>query len=189
MRIFIRGLVRWLPLGLAVTMVLLTVSIVTQQTYRTGADDPQVQMARDAARAIDAGADPATVVGSGTVDPTVSLAPFLIVYNASGSPVAGSGKIGGTIPTPPAGVLSATVAVGTNRVTWQPDAQTRIASVEVATKNGGVVLAGRSLQEVEAREDRLTQSMALAWVGTMLATLAAVVAVVWLEDRRALPVA
>lgn len=175
MSLSMRSLMRWLPLGMAVTLVLGVAYAVGQQAYRRGADDPQVMMARDIAASIAAGTSADQVVSNETVDPSRSLAPFVIVFDAEKKVVVSSLELGGASPVPPMGVLDAATASGENRVTWQPRPDARIASVIVAVEGGprGYVLAGRSLRETEDRVDRLTTMVALGWLVTMLATLAA----------------
>lgn len=68
-----RSLVRvafatFLPLAVLATLLAGLVSVQAQQGFRSGANDPQLQLAEDAARALDAGGDPAVVVGPGSVD-------------------------------------------------------------------------------------------------------------------------
>ncbi len=161
----------WLPGALVLTIACGFTYVAVQQVYRQGADDPQIQMAADAAARLDAGADAASVVPSETVDVAQSLAVFVIVYSADDAPVASSARLDGATPTPPTGVLEAARTKGENRVTWQPQPGVRIASVEVAAADGRVVLAGRSLREAEARVDRLTQMAGLAWLGGLFALL------------------
>jgi hypothetical protein len=116
------------------------------------------------------------VVSNETIDPSVSLAPFIIVFDAAQKPVISSAQLDGATPVPPAGVLDASKTSGENRVTWQPRRDTRIAAVVVPVEGGagGFVLAGRSLRVVEQRVDSLTLMVALGWLGTMVATFAAV---------------
>ena len=186
MRLLGRSFIKWLPLGVAVTMLSVIVYGSAQQTYRQGANDPQIQMAEDAARALATGASPAEIVGSGTVDPSVSLAPFLIVTDADGNVVASGMRIGGSSPVPPKGVLDSAAQKGENRVTWQPRATVRIASVEVPVSGSGkgFVVAGRSLRVVEEREDALLQLVAAGWIGTVLATFAVIASLGWIKERR-----
>ncbi len=177
MSLLARSLLRWLPLGLGCTLVLGICYAIVQQTYRQGANDPQIMVAHDVAAALAAGKTPDEVVSNETIDPSVSLAPFIIVFDAAQKPVISSARFGGTTPVPPVGVLDASKTSGENRVTWQPRRDTRIAAVVVPVEGGagGFVLAGRSLRVVEERVDSLTLMVALGWLGTMVATFAAVV--------------
>ena len=183
MRALPKALLRWLPLGLAITMVCGIVYILVQQTYRQNVNDQQVMVARDIAAGLEAGKRPDELVSRETVDPSKSLAPFVIVFDGDGRVVVSTVELAGKTPEPPRGVLDAAKASGENRVTWQPRADARIASVVVPVKGGaqGYVLAGRSLREVEERVSTLTLSMGVGWAATMIATLLASLAAARIE--------
>jgi hypothetical protein len=176
MSLLARSFLRWLPIAVACTLVLGITYVLIQQSYRMGADDPQIMVAHDVAAQIAAGTAPDQLVSNEPIDPSVSLAPFVIVFDATHKPIVSSARLAGAIPLPPAGVLDASKATGQNKVTWQPRSDTRIASVVVPVKGGadGFVLAGRSLLVVEQRVDTMTLMMGLGWAGTMVATLLAV---------------
>jgi len=167
----------WLPIAVAVTVVFGFAYVAVQQTYRNGADDPQIQLAEDTAARLDAGDPESDVVPIDVVNLAESLSPFVILFDAQNNVIDGSGVLDGAPPTPPAGVLDTARSAGRNRVTWQPRPSVRIASVSVATKDGRVVLWGRSLRESESRVDQLTQTAAIAWIAAMLGTLMACAAV------------
>lgn len=187
MRVLPKALARWLALGLAITMVCGIVYAVVQQTYRRNANDPQVMVAHDTAAGLEAGKRPDELVSRETVDPSKSLAPFVIVFDADRHVVASTLQLAGKTPEPPAGVLEAAKASGENRVTWQPRSDARIASVVVPVKGGaqGYVLAGRSLREVEDRVDALGTMVVLGWAATMIATLLASLVAARLESDAA----
>jgi hypothetical protein len=171
-----RAFLKWLPLAVGCTLVLGIAYAIVQQTYRMDANDPQTMVAHDVAAALAAGKTPDEVVSNETIDPSVSLAPFIIVFDAAQKPLVSSAQLDGAILVPPAGVLDASKTTGENRVTWQPRRDTRIAAVVVPVEGGGgFVLAGRSLRLVEQRVDAMTLMVALGWIGTMVATFAAVV--------------
>lgn len=185
MSLFIRAFPKWLPIGVAVTLVIGISYIFVQQSYRMGANDPQIMMARDTAAALAAGTPADQLVSRERVDPSKSLAPFVIVLDATGKVVVSSMQLDGATPVPPSGVLDAAKASGENRVTWQPRADARTAAVVVPVKGGpgGWVVAGRSLAAVEQRIDQLTQMAGLGWIGALVLTLLATVFAVWLETR------
>jgi hypothetical protein len=185
MSLFTRAFPKWLPTAVAVTLVLLLSYTFAQQVYRMGANDPQIDLAHVAAAKLATGSTPASVIPSTVVDPSVELGAFVIVLDAKGGVLASSARIGASAPTPPIGVLDTAKATGEYKVTWQPRADTRIAAVVVPFKggSGGFVVAGRSLEAVEQREDDLTKMAGLGWLGTMALTLMAAVMAVWLEDR------
>jgi hypothetical protein len=167
----------WLPIAVVATALVGFTYLAVQQSYRNGADEPQTQLAEDAAAKLDAGAAVSDVVASGSVNIATSLSPFVIVYGPSNMVLEGSGVLQGDQPVPPAGVLDTARSAGVNRVTWQPSPGIRVASVSVATKDGRVVLAGRSLREAERHVDDLGKIALLAWTVTILATLATVAVV------------
>jgi hypothetical protein len=59
-----------------------------QQDLRLGANDPQLQLAEDTARALDAGTPATTLVATSKVDVATSLAPFLVIYDGAGNVLA-----------------------------------------------------------------------------------------------------
>jgi hypothetical protein len=97
----------WVPVAVATTVMAGLVYGAVQQSYRTGGDDPQQQMAEDAAARLSTGARPEDVTAGPSVDIAASLAPFTIVYDAGGSVLASTGTLNGMPPTPPGGVLQA----------------------------------------------------------------------------------
>jgi len=152
-------------------MVLGAMYIIVQQNYRMSANDPQIQMSEDAARALNTGAEPASLVNGNKIDIAQSLAPFMVIYNLAGKPVASSGYLNGQMPNLPPGVFEYVKNHGEDRITWQPGAGVRNAAV-INKYDQGFVMAGRSLREIENRIDNLTKQAGLAWFG-ILAALAA----------------
>jgi fructose-specific phosphotransferase system IIC component len=155
-RVLMRGFLVFTPVVVAATIVIALVYAVGQQNLRIGANDPQVQMAEDAAARLVAGATPASVIPPQRVDIGQSLAPFLIVFGHDGQPLASSASLDGQLPTPPNGVFGNIPAGGRHEITWAPRSDVRQAAVIVAYRDG-FVLAGRSLRLVEQREDALGQ--------------------------------
>jgi hypothetical protein len=174
MRRLLNAIMAWIPLAVIVTAFCGLAYVTAQQVLRQGANDPQIQMAEDAAVALNKGANLGSVVPRDQVEFSNSLAPFLVVYDAAGKPVASSGLLHGEIPDYPMGALEAARQRGENRVTWQPEQSVRIASVVVPYKDGYVV-AGRSLREVENREAQMEGLAAATWVVTLVGVLAVVV--------------
>jgi hypothetical protein len=165
-RILLRAFAIWLPVTVAATIVILAVFVAAQQNLRIGANDPQIQIVEDAAAQLDAGATPASILPPAHVDMARSLAPFVIVFDRQGRPIASSASMNGETPVPPTGVFTSVPAGGRNDVTWQPAAGVREAAVVVAYRDG-FVLAGRSLRVVEERESSLGGWVVLAWLGML----------------------
>ena len=177
-----RALFAWVTLGALATAFCLTLYVVAQQTWRAAANDPQIQLARDAAAALAAGRPVDAVVPRETVDMERSLAPFLIVFDAGGRVLAASGSLRGNAPGVPQGVLEYVRERGEDRITWRPIGGVRIASVIVAYSGSqqGFVLAGRSLEETENRIAQFGSLITLAWAATLVGLLVVVAAGSWI---------
>ncbi len=150
------------------TFIAGTAANISHQVLRMSANDPQIQMAEDAAQQLNAGEDVAHILPDRKVDIAASLAPFVIVYDNAAQPVASSATLDGATPTPPRGVLEYVRSHSQERVTWQPRPGVRIASVVVRTANGFVV-AGRNIREVEIRESNVFKLAARGWLAANLA--------------------
>ena len=185
-RIVRRALALWLPSAVAATLVCGIAYTIVQQNYRQNANDPQLQMAEDAAAALSAGATPEQVATGPQVDMATSLAPFLIVFDQAGRPLASTATLGGQTPIPPIGVLQTATDLGHDMVTYQPRSGVRSA-IEVipwsTSSASGTVVAGRSLRAIEEREDELSLMAAAGLLATLLAVGVAALAGSWLWDR------
>jgi len=143
-----------------------TIYTVVQQAQRRAANDPQIQLAEDAAAGLNNGAVPSSLV-NGRINMSTSLAPFLIIYDKQGRVAAGNGVLDSAVPVVPLGVLRAAAGHDYHAVTWQPAGGVRIAAVAVAAQNY-FVLSGRSLKEVERNENATLQ---LSLFGGVLALI------------------
>jgi hypothetical protein len=175
----------WLIGAVVVTCLSFMVYGAVQQVLRQSANDPQIALAEDAAAALLRGAKPDSIVGTQQVEIEHSLSPFLIVFDTNGKPLASSGVLDGNVPTLPVGVLEYTAQHGQDRITWQPRSDARIAAViqHYGGTAPGFVLAGRSLREVERREDSLLMMVAFGWLVTLGAALAVIVLVGLMSAR------
>ncbi len=164
----------WLVAVVVITLILGIVYATAQQILRMSANDPQIQIAQDAAAALTNGESPDEILPYGEVDIATSLSPYIVIFDDSGKAITGSGVLHGELPSMPLGVLENARRYGENRVTWQPEPSVR--SATVITRYGGdepgYVMAGRSLREVESRIDRLGQMIGLGWFFTLFASLA-----------------
>jgi len=178
MKTLVRAGISWLPLAVAISGICLLVYGAVQQNYRQSLNDPQIQMAEDGAALLANGGVPADVVphGIAMVDAANSLAPWIAVYDGSGTPLESSAVLDGKPPMPQAGEFALAKAQGTNlpHNTWQPDQNVRIALVIVPVPGKDMFVAsGRNMREVENREGQLTTLVGLAWLVTMAASFVA----------------
>lgn len=129
-------------------------ALVSQQLLRRSANQPQAQMADRYAAELRSGADPATVLPTGRVDPSRDLDPFVIFYDSTFAPVQSSATLGGEIPVPPPGVFKYAAQHGSNVLTWMPRHDARVAMVmlRIDGPHPGFLLVGRSLSVTELYE-------------------------------------
>ena len=176
-----RAFALWLPVAAATSVLAFTVYAGVQQSQRAAANDSQLQMARDAAAALHAGSPAVELVVHPTIDVTTSDAPWLVIYDPDGAIRASSGTFDGQPPQVPDGVIT-DVRWRELVFSWEPRDGLRFATVAVPY-HGGIVVAARSLAEIEERENR---TLAIAGVGWLAGLGAAAVAAglgVWIRDR------
>lgn len=155
----------WFP-GVLIIIILAGLTYgIAQQVLRHLANDPQIQMAEDTAAALTGGAQPETLIPSGKIEIEKSLAPYLIIYDETGKPLAGNGVFHQQIPAPPSGVFEH-AKVQQNRLSWQPERGVRSAIVVqyFSGAKSGFVLAGRSLRETEKRVEKIQNLVLLSWL-------------------------
>ncbi len=145
-----------------------TAVVISHQVLRLSANDPQTQLAEDAAQRLNSGEDAAHVIPDRKVDMAASLAPFVIVCDNAGRPLASSGSLDGITRTPPPGVFEFVRSHREEVLSWQPRPGVRIASVVVRTSKG-FVIAGRNMREMESRKDRVTDLAILGWLAASAA--------------------
>jgi hypothetical protein len=160
-----------LVLFVLVTITFGTIYVATQQLLRMSANDPQIQMAQDAATELNTGVKPSNV-SFGYVNIDSSLATFINVYNKNGNAVAGNGFTSSGLATPPIGVIKDAGGKTYSAITWEPKSGVRQAVVSVAS-NDYYVVSGRSLTEIEKRENNMLGFAAIGWLASCIVILAA----------------
>ena len=173
-----RVLARWIQLAALATALSLLVYLAVQQVGRQTANDPQLQIARDAAVALGAGQHAAALTSGSQIDIGRSLSPWITITDEEGKIIASSGRFHGELRTVPAGVFEVARSIGEERVTWQPERGVRMATIVIHNPKGGFVVAGRSLQESEWRTSHYGSLVFAGW----MATLVGLLVVVWLTE-------
>ncbi len=155
--------------AIIVTVILLAVYISVQQSYRSAANDPQMQMARDMRIALIKGKSINKFIPADTIDIAQSLSSFTEIFDDSGKPLQSTGYLNESLPQPPAGVFEFTKANNEDILTWQPQPDARMAMVfeKVNAGNIGFVAVGRSLKETELHESNLVKMIGLTWIACM----------------------
>ena len=169
----------WLPLAVVITCLCGLIFLVVQQDIRIGANDPQIQIAEDVSNALSQGANPNYFVPQGTTELSKSLATYIMIFDKNGKLTNTSVVLNGKNPVIPQGAFATTQTKPTKetRFTWQPQKGVRSAVVldyYQGKNTSGFVLVGRSIKEVEIREDSEQMIVFLGWAVTMLISLAAV---------------
>ncbi len=169
-----RQIIGWLPMAWVITVLVMLVFVVSQQTTRYEANQPQVAIALELSAQLSSGTDPASLFGTGNHELAQTLNSFAIIYDAQHRPIAGNVNLNGKLPDFPAGALDYSLKHGEHRVTWQPNSAIRVASVirpySYKDKTGFVVV-GRSLQESEAAIELVGKLALVGWLGALLGSL------------------
>ncbi len=182
--VFKKSLIGWIPLGVAITGLSGLTYLATQQNIRLSANDPQIQISEDITSAIEKGVSPGSILPpTPSGDMTKDLGPFVIIYKDSGEVLGSSTQLDSSTPKLPDGVLEYVAKNGEERFTWEPKKGVRSAAV-VRKYAGGFVLVGKSLREVEKRENLILSQTALAWALIMALSLASKVILAGFEAKK-----
>jgi hypothetical protein len=163
----------FLPFALTITLLCGIIYIVAQQSYRMSANDPQIQLAEDIATQIATGISPQYFIPNVKIDISKSLGTFIMAYDKTGNLIGESAVLNGKTIKLPQGVLTDTKRKTETRFTWQPQKGVRSAVVVAYYKGNqeGFIAIGRSLREVEKREDNLAKMVFLGWIITEFSIL------------------
>jgi hypothetical protein len=166
----------WFGYAAVITLLCGIIYIVGQQGFRASADDPQYQIAEDAARAISKGTDP-KLLGAPAADISETLSPYLLIFDKTGNTLVNGAILKGQPLKIPQGVLDYIQLHGADHATWQPSPGVRQAMVGMRSNAGGksyTVIAGRSLRKIEGRIALLSEQVAFGWAISMLVILVVV---------------
>jgi hypothetical protein len=176
----------WIPLAVAITLLCLLIYATSQQVLRQSANDPQIQMSENEAEGlVNSNSyynwDIETPEGKGMpINIINSLSPFTMYFDGEGH--LQRTNIGieqlalkRSLPHIPSDVFAYTKEHIEDRFTWQPYSDVRIAAVITyySGKHSGFVLVGRSLREVEKREDQIFQLVLIGWAVTIIVSFIA----------------
>jgi hypothetical protein len=168
--LFVSTILTALPVAAGLTVIAAAAYVNEQQILRSDANEPQVGIAHDLARARAASITSVPLIqASSSIPIESSNSAYTVIYDANGNPVNGTGVLNGMLPKIPAGIFDVARTKGEDLLTWQPQTNVReaIAVVPVANGAGGYVLAGRSLAYTEMQESQLTRRWMLGWIASM----------------------
>lgn len=146
-----------------ITIVMVLIYAGIQQTYRSNANDPQVEIAYDLRDRLQKSKP---ILFDDTVELESSLSVFKELYDGNGNPIQSNGLLNGKLPQLPKALFEYAKTNGEHWITWQPQRNVRMAVgiVKVNSDNTGYIVVGRSLKEVEERVSRLTTIVIIAWI-------------------------
>lgn len=144
-----------------------------RQVYRESANDPQLQLIRDAVIRLERGESITDVVPQESIDIADHLQAFVNIYDAVGTPVNGSGTLRGALPKISEKIIRRTSKTDNQyRTTWTPDEGPRMALIvepyKTPTGSTGFVASARSLTETDRRIFRLGVQLFIGWTITLL---------------------
>ncbi len=152
------------------TIVMGTIYVSVQQSYRFNANDPQIQIARDIAGKIKDGSSFEKIFPRDSVDISEGLGVFALLCDSTGRPVRYSGFLDNKPPQLPSGVFEYAGIHREDWITWQPRQGIRMAMIVIRTNRSpfSYVAVGRSLKEVEIRVHALGEMVLICWLLSML---------------------
>jgi hypothetical protein len=177
-------LLLYLATAAILTAALGLVYVTVQQSYRQGANDPQIALANEIRERQAAKLPVEQYFVSNGIDLSRSLGVFAVLYDQQGVPLRSSALLDGQMPRVPPGVLEHAFRQGEDRVTWQPRPSVRMAMVVVraGTDSASCIAVGRSLREVENREQDLRWMVFVCWLAVMgVIGLTGLISLTWIK--------
>ena len=160
-----------------ITILIGLVYVTVQQSYRSSANDPQMQIVNELRTRLEFGKPIESYLKQDSVDLENSQGIFIATFDKNGQPLQSNALLDGKLPQLPSGVLKYVSTHKEDWITWQPRKTIRLALGIAATNTEPVayVAAGRSLFEVERRTSRLITFCGICWTLCM-----AIVLINWL---------
>jgi len=156
----------YITIAILATILCGLVYMTVQQSYRSNANDPQLQFAKDISSRLETNRSIENLWPNDSIEISKSLSPFIVLYDNNGNPVRSTGTIDGQLPKLPKGVFDFTRRNKEDVLTWQPRKGVRMAMVVESAQSSTIsfVAVGRSLEEVEKLEGNLTLMIIIAWL-------------------------
>src|ERR1051326_6952305 len=98
----------YVTIAILVTILCGLIYVTVQQTYRSGANDPQLQLAKDISYRLEKGLSIDNLLSIDSIEISRSLSPFVVLYDNDGNPVRSTATLDGQLPRIPKGVLDFT---------------------------------------------------------------------------------
>ncbi len=144
----------WLAIVGASTILLIAAYTLVQQSTRLAANDLPISTAQTAKHELDSGTQPSDAVPTLKTDLKSDSTVFIIITDNSEHILASSATLDGQPSLPPAGTFVTAKKNGSDKFTWQPKDDTRLATYILPygnAPNDGFIITGQSLKLVEER--------------------------------------
>ena len=189
MYIYLKALLKWLPLGVAISIIFGFIFISAQQVVRAEANSVIIDTARNAIEVLEADANVIDSINNGQeakIDLAKSHKVFFIVYKEDKSVAASTAALDGKTPELPSGVLDNVKDKGTAKITWAPKKDARQAAViyKVGGQNPGFLLVGRSLKDTDEIVTKLAWTAFAGWLIAIAASLLTKFILAYAADRK-----
>jgi hypothetical protein len=148
-----------------ITIILGVIYVAVQQNYRSGANDPQMQLAYNIKEQLQKGKSIDMYFQKDTIDLQKSLSVFIASYDENGLPLQSNAVIDGKLPQIPLSVINFVKIHKEDWITWQPRRNIRLATGILATGSTPVsfIAVGKSLKNVEDRVSNLITMIGIGW--------------------------
>ena len=161
----------FLFLAVSWTIVCGLIYAAVQQNYRQSANDPQIADIQDVTAALNAGQQ-LNLAPDGT-NLNTSMSTFIVLFDKNGNSLGSNALLDGTMPKLPQGIFKSYKNSDPFKTfTWQPEKGIREAVVlGKVSSTGQYVAIGRSLKQIEFRENDLAEMVATGWIFLILLSL------------------
>jgi hypothetical protein len=148
-----------------ITIIMGVIYVAVQQNYRSGANDPQMQLAYHIKEQLKKGKSIDMYFQKDTIDLQKSLSIFVASYDENGSPLQSNAVIDGKLPQIPLSVIKFVKMHKEDWITWQPRQNIRLATGILSTGSTPVsyIAVGRSLKNAEDRISNLITMIGIGW--------------------------
>jgi hypothetical protein len=154
----------WLAIVGAATLIIGASYLMIQQATRLSANDQPLINLQVAKNKLNFGINPEDVVTQPMSDLAFDSVPFIMIADDSHKLITTSALMNGQVPVlPPSGVFEYTKVHGSDRFTWQPASNVRLATIAEKYANG-YIISGQSLKEPEKRISTFTAIAAAGWL-------------------------
>lgn len=177
----------WLPLASVIVMLGFVGYGLSQFVVRSSVDETPAQIAVNISDAIKAGTPVAELIpANAQSDLATEFAPFVILYDGTGTPISSTAILEKSIPIISKNTLEKSKKTGESRITWEPKKDVRLAIVikPFPGEESGYILSGKSLHEADIRIKSLCNIATTGTIATLILSLFFAFAIFMIEKKK-----